>query len=153
MVMKYAHKIFIRIFVKPEEDYNSIKEGLLWFAGFKEEELAKEKIFYIEEDVSGLDDENLMVMKLELNKNKHINDQLSFLKKNFSEKDLDYLLNNRKPDEKSNFFIRLDKDEFQNKKIKLTEQGDCVHIRISLAAFPSNAENAYKVLEEIFLNR
>ncbi len=145
--MKYAHKVKARVFVKSEEDYSLIKEGLLWLMDVNE---PLEKLKYEEEEVTGLEGESILVINLEIDKNREINDFLKLLKYNLSDEQINYLLKERKPDEKANFFIRFDKKSVLDKSLELTEDGDCYHIRVSLAAYPSNADTAYGVLEEIF---
>ena len=148
--MKYAHNISFRVFSKPEDNFDLVKKGLINFVGLDDDQLKKAN-FEVQE-TTGLDGEKIYVLSLELVKNKQVNDFLEKLKNNLSEEDIDYLLSRRKPDDQANFYLRFDKSLLKKNVLKITESGDCYHVKVSVAAFPSNSVNALKVIKQIFIN-
>jgi RNA-binding protein len=53
-------------------------------------------------------------------------------------------------DEELFFYIRLNKEAALKDIFELTDSGDCVHIKMHIAAFPKNRDSALKVVEEMF---
>ncbi|MCK4348480.1 MAG: hypothetical protein KAW47_07675 [Thermoplasmatales archaeon] len=70
---------------------------------------------------------------------------------NLSRRDVEKICEQRdlRLDDHGYFFIRLDKKLLLDGAYKLTEQGDCFHFKIKMAAFPSTRENAMRSLEEL----
>ncbi|WP_455645137.1 RNA-binding domain-containing protein [Methanosphaera sp.] len=84
---------------------------------------------------------------------KRINkDFIKFLNENLTQEDKNIIKNelSRRMDEKGNFFLRFDKQEAFNENLKLTYSGDAIHVRIKIASYPVNKENAIKVAHDIF---
>jgi RNA binding exosome subunit len=54
-------------------------------------------------------------------------------------------------DEDLNFFIRFDKEKLLGeRKLSLTDKGNCFHLRMRIAAFPAKREKALETIEKIF---
>ena len=53
-------------------------------------------------------------------------------------------------DDDLNFFLRLEKPKLFNHEYWITDSGDCMHIKINLAAFPKKKEKAAPLIKEIF---
>ncbi len=54
-------------------------------------------------------------------------------------------------DEHHHFFIRFDKDKLiENNEFFITDKGNCYHIKMTIAAFPTTRENALKAIEKLF---
>jgi len=52
-------------------------------------------------------------------------------------------------DSYNNFYVRIDKDKFLKDKYIITDSGNCIHIKITVAAFPKTKDNAKKEIESI----
>lgn len=55
----------------------------------------------------------------------------------------------RKMDDRGNLFLRFSKQDAFAGKLKLVEQGDSIHIRLKLAAYPAKKEVALKLAREM----
>lgn len=151
--MKYCHTITLTVFIKPEEsnDYpnifdktkSAIKEIFDW---------EKEKTILNETIAEGFEDRKIHIYELKINKEKdttlfikNLLSKLSTEQKEFLKADKESRL-----DENDDFFIRLDKNELLEGKYKITNSGNCFHIKMNIASFPKKRENALKVIDEIF---
>lgn len=74
-----------------------------------------------------------------------LNERLSDEDKNLIKEEL-----SRRMDDKGNLFLRFDKQLAYDETIKLRYSGDVIHVRIKIASYPVNKENAIKVAHEIF---
>lgn len=149
-IMKNANKISIRVFCTPEENKELIKDSFHELIGFSEDNLAEEKISWREQNAKGFNDRNIIVFSAELEKDRHCNYFLERLKNNLNLEDKKRLLEeDNRLDENMNFYVRLDKPSLSEKEYKVTDSGDCYHIRISIAAFPKKKEIAKKKISEI----
>jgi RNA binding exosome subunit len=86
-----------------------------------------------------------------LQKEKHTNAFLNSLKQRLSDDQKQLLLRQSESrlDSELSFFIRLDKDRLLNEnRFWITDSGNCFHIRMSIAAYPSNREAALKVISQ-----
>jgi RNA-binding protein len=64
----------------------------------------------------------------------------------------DQILSNldRKMDNKGNLFLRFDKQKAYQGELKIVEQGDSIHLKIKLAAYPAKREPALKLARQIW---
>ena len=150
--MKIAHNIKISVFCKPEEDYDKIKNSFLKLVPFNLEE---EKLRIEEFNATSFNERTIKIIELTLEKEKHTNKFLNFLLKNLNEEQKQLLTRQieTKLDNDLYFYIRLDKTKLiEENEFWVTDSGDCYHIKISVAAFPSNRAAAIKVMKE-FLER
>lgn len=148
--MKYANNIHFRVFCEPTEDYEEIKQGLLFLVGFSEEELEKEKIELKETKAKGFNEKIIRIIELDLNKDRHCNKFLKELAEKLSKEQRTQLIEQEnRLDDNLNFYIRFDKAKILKKEYKLTDKGDCYHITINVSSFPKRKENAYKVIKEV----
>ncbi|MBS3131773.1 hypothetical protein J4212_05045 [Candidatus Woesearchaeota archaeon] len=148
--MKQAHSITLKVFVKEGEDYGKIKEAFLSFLPF---ELEKEKIKINEISAKGFEEKKIIILESILTKERHTNKFLESLleKLESGEKQRILLLKEPRLDENADFFLRFEKNELlENRKLALTDSGNCFHIKISIAAFPKSGENALKAVQGIF---
>ena len=54
-------------------------------------------------------------------------------------------------DDNLDFFLRFDKKEYiENNMLRLTDSGNCIHIKISVAAFPKKREIGLNLVKSIF---
>jgi RNA binding exosome subunit len=155
MVMRYIHNVKINVFLKPEEYVGNdeilgnIHKIFLKLAPL---DLEKEKVHIGEESVESFENRKIKIFTLELHKEAHTNIFIKTLKTLLREEQCKTLLEQRwsRLDEELYFYIRLDKDAALKDVYELTDGGDCFHIRMHIAAFPKNRENALKIIEEMF---
>ena len=139
--MKFFHSMTFRIFVYFDDDYFEIKESLSNLLKTVQE---PKKIVIEEQTAKGFDDNKIVILKTTLTKSVQINE---LVKKITKETNLKTELENRLSDD-LNIYLRLKKDEFTNNEFKLTDSGDCVHITISVAAYPKTIESAKNSIKE-----
>jgi RNA binding exosome subunit len=161
--MKLANNIKVTVFIKttdksvesvsqdlqkPEEDENSLKDKFLELFPFN---LEDEKILLKRSKATGFNQKEIIIYEVELNKDKHTNSFLKNLKEKLDEQQKIMLVRQEdRLDECLNFFIRLDKESLLNGQYQVTDCGQCIHIRISIAAFPRKREVALEVVKKIF---
>ncbi|MFH1052788.1 MAG: RNA-binding domain-containing protein [Candidatus Woesearchaeota archaeon] len=147
--MKLAHNIIISVFAKDDEDYDKISSGLFRLIPF---DILKEKIIVEEIKAKGLECPEIKIMEAKLIKDRHVNGFLKNLNNALPEEQKKKLMDQylSRLDEDLNFYIRLDKGELLEGKHKLTDKGDCFHIKIHLACYPEKTEIAKGLLKQIF---
>ena len=150
--MKYAHLVKVNVFCyeKNNEDSNLILDKFLQLLPFN---LKEGKIELKKTNVEGFKDKKITIYEVILTKEKHINKFLTNLSKNIDEEQKKLILEQAESrlDANLDFFIRFDKDEYlRNNKLKLTDSGNCFHIKISIATFPKRRENALEIIKSIF---
>lgn len=145
--MKRAHNVTLTVFVKDGEDEASLKEGLLSLLPFSAEE---EKIA-IERSVStGLSGNRIVILSLRLEKERHTSAFLDSLRERLSGAQREQLLEQRnRLDDRCDYFLRFEKGSLPG--LVLTDGGECVHVRIGVAAFPKRPEVAWGVVKEMFI--
>lgn len=153
--MRYIHNAKISIFLKPEEYLNDteiIKNIKDRFHTFLPADFEKEKLSIKEENVESFENRQIKILTLEISKEAHTNIFIKTLKELIGTDQCKTLLEQRwsRLDEELNFYIRLDKEAALKGIFELTDGGDCIHIKMHIAAFPKNRETALKVVEEIF---
>ena len=145
--MNIAHSVSIRVFCGQEENQEEIINGLKILVPF---DFEKEKIELQQQKALGFNDRRIDVFEIVLAKNRHISSFLENMLQKISETDKHLLLRqlDSRVDDKSSFFIRLDKESLAKRSdLLVTDSGNCYHIKIKIAAFPSNKGNAMKVAE------
>ncbi|MBW2978058.1 hypothetical protein KY331_04390 [Candidatus Woesearchaeota archaeon] len=148
--MKIANSVKINVFVKGEENEGKIKNSLLDFFPF---DLKKEKIEIKQSTATGFNEKEIKVFEVLLIKERHINMFLENLKNNLSKETKELILKQAesRTDDECNFFLRFSKDKLINEKeLWLTDQGNCFHIKINIAAFPKKKENALRIINLFF---
>lgn len=146
--MKRAHSIVFSVFCKPEEDLESLETALLTLFPFSLEE---EKIKLKKTTASIFEERKITILTITLEKERHTSQFLDVFIADLSpeQKHLLFSQENRLDDE-CQFFIRLDKDALLDGKLLLTDSGHCVHIRITIAAFPKKRDAALLVVQSLF---
>ena len=145
--MKLANNINVRVFCREEEDKPLIIKKLKSLLPF---DMETEKIAIEEQHAEGFADRKIPVIKVVLEKNKHVNAFIENLvaKLEDEKKTLLEQLNSRL-DNDLNFFIRLSKEMLLKDKLIVTDSGNCYHIRINIASFPKKREKAIEVLKDM----
>ena len=146
--MKLVHNIQMSIFVKKNDLKEDIIDSLVVFLP---ENCEKEDFFSLEK--VSIDDESFMeIIRFKCEKERHCKFFLNVLK-NLLGKDQCELLCSQddRVDEQGRGYLRLLKTPFfESQKLELTDCGDCIHIKLLLASYPCNKENAWKVFTNIF---
>ena len=145
--MNIAHSVTIRVFCGQEENAEEIINGLKLLIPF---DFEKEKIKLHRHKALGFNDRRIDVLEVMLTKNKHTNAFIDNIMQKISETDKQLLLRqlDSRVDDESSFFIRFDKESLAKRSdLLVTDSGSCYHIKIKIAAFPSNKWNAMKVVE------
>lgn len=147
--MKFTHLVRITVFSKDEDN---VLNSLLSFFPF---ELEKEKIKIEKTAAEGFENK-IKVYKVTLTKERHTNQFIKSLIKRLDDRQKELISSQLESrlDKELNFFLRFDKDELiKENKLKLTDKGNCFHIKMSIAAFPAKKENALSVVRELFRNK
>lgn len=144
--MKRAHSIVLSAFVKADEDVAKVREGLLSLVPFS---LADEKLSLQESAATGLAGGKITILEVKLEKERHTSAFLDALVARLSGAQKQQLCDQEnRVDEECNAYLRFRKSDLP--LLVLTDGGDCIHLRISLAAFPKKRENALRLFKEIF---
>lgn len=144
--MKRAHSITFTLFIKPEEDKEQRKEQFLSLIPL---DIEKEKLKLKETTSTGFNDRKITVLGLKLQKERHTNEFIDYLVAHLSGAQKQQLVEQEnRLDDNCDYFLRFQKDHLP--KLVLTEKGDCVHVKMSIAAFPKKKEQAKPIIKEIF---
>ena len=145
--MKIAHNIKVSVFCKENEDEKVILDNLLALFPFEiKKQLKKTK-------ATSHDELPIMIFEVELVRDREIKEFLDFLKGKLSDEQKELLIKqlNTRLDEELNFFIRLDKEKLFNGEYWITDEGNCYHIKILLAAYPKKREAGEEIIRKVFI--
>lgn len=148
--MRLVHRVTLTAFAKPEEDIETVREGIKALVTFNIEEA---KIKIQARNAEGFDQRTIKIFTIILTKESHTNDFLEFLLEKLTEEQKRLLVSQAESrlDQELDFFIRIDKDQWiKERQAWLTDSGNCFHIKLSLAAFPKNRKTAMKLIEKLF---
>lgn len=146
--MKHAHYVNLRIFSYESDDIELIKNKVIEMFPYVDE---KEKVKPKSKKQIVTDGKVIRVISLEVKKIKLLNKFLKQLFSKISNGDKKVLLDQLESrlDEGLHFYIRLNKDKFLVDKYELTDAGNCLHIKIAIAAYPNKREVAVEILKQI----
>jgi len=148
--MRWIHRATLTAFAKPEEDAEAIKQGIIALVPFNLEE-AKIKLDIV--NAESFEERTIKIFTIILTKEAHTNDFLQFLLDNLTGEQKNLLVSQAESrlDTEFDFFIRIDKDEWiKERKIWLTDSGNCFHMKFSLAVFPKKREGALQLINKLF---
>ena len=144
--MKRAHTITLTMFVLPGED---VEEQERLFLGLVPFSLADEGLSLQRSISKGFNDRDITVFSLRLEKERHTNAFLDAIAHRLSGAQKQQLISQEnRLDDRLDFFLRFKKSSLPGRG--LTDKGDCVHVRMSIAAFPKKKERALIIIKEIF---
>lgn len=147
-VMKKVHTITVSVFAKPDENKDELKLALIDLFPFSLEE---EKIIIQESSSSTFDNRKMYMYEVTIEKERHTNAFIDMLLQNFSDVQKEEVrTQENRLDNELRFYIRLEKESLVNKQFTLTDEGNCFHIKMSVAAFPKKKEVALKIIKEVF---
>lgn len=149
--MKYLNNAVLSVFAKPaEEDIAAVKKALVELAPFS---LAEEHIELKEETAQGFNEQQIKIFTITLIKEAHTNAFLRALLNRLTKEQKELLLRQRESrvDNELRFFIRFDKDKWiADRRLFMTDSGNCFHVKMQIAAFPARRPDALAVVEKIF---
>ena len=150
--MKLAHQIKAKVFSyeKVNEDEKLILDKFLQLFPF---DLKEQKIDLKKTQAFGFNEKKIAIFDVALTKEKHTKQFIENLIKNIDEEQRKLIASQLESrlDDNLDFFLRFDKDKYiKNNKLKLTDSGNCYHIKINIASFPKRREKAIEVLKELF---
>lgn len=152
--MKYAHSVKLRGIVSPEEE-DELKRRLTALLRRRSDERSIEEIrddegvsFTVDtaEDFAG---NELRFVRTAFDATRNTNSVLRTLRSELSQGDRELIAGQMdRLDDDLNFHIRLDLDSFLDGVFLLTDSGDCLHLRVKVAAYPAKEERAKPVIRE-----
>ena len=148
--MKLAHLTKLSVFSKQEDNETDVLNSFLSLIPFNLEE---EKLQINTSTAEGFEHTKIKIFELTLTKEKHTTKFLNALTSRLSDEQKQLILSQAesKLDEELKFFLRFDKEKLlKENKLWITDKGNCFHIKISIAAFPSTKEKALEVINSIF---
>jgi RNA binding exosome subunit len=148
--MKQIHHIWLSVYSKPEDNEQEIIENMKKFFPFNLEE---EKISIKRKSCTGFEEKKIIVLQIHLEKTRHIKKFTENLLSTLDQGQKRLILKQKESrlDLENHFFLRFDKTKLiENSEFFLTDEGNCYHLKFSIAAFPTTRENALEVIEQIF---
>jgi len=148
--MRWIHRVTITAMGKPEEDIEAVKQGIIALVPLNMEEA---KVPLQVQNSEGFEERTIKIFTIVLMKEAHTNDFLHFLLDNLTEEQKNLLISQAESrlDTEFDFFIRIDKDEWiKERKIWLTDSGNCYHLKFTLAVFPKKREGALQLINKLF---
>jgi len=144
--MKLIHSAVISVFCKELENLQEITRALRSLAPIPDQ------IQIESHAASGFNEKKIIILELRLEKEKHTNAFLRYLAGRLGREQLGLVLNQKhsRLDDEFCFFLRLDKPALLKGEYKLIDQGNCFHIKLSIAAFPKTRQAALEVVSKIF---
>ena len=146
--MKVANSIKVKVFIKEGEDEEKVKQKLLSLVPFSIEESQLSKSL-----ATGFNESKITIYEVLLEKDRHIRDFLDSLLAKLDNEVKERILQQAESrlDNEGNFFLRFKKDKYMNEnELSLTDQGNCFHIKINIAAFPKKREKELEIIRNIF---
>ena len=137
------HNISYRTFVYSTEEEENVVKSLNYI--FSEPSRVKT----ITEDHFG---NKIFILSEKISKKRFTKDIVKFLNDNLSNDDKNIINDelSRRMDDKGNLFLRFDKQEAYDENLKLTYDGNAIHMRIKIASYPVSKKNATIVAKKIF---
>ena len=147
--MKVANSIKVNVFCHVNENSDEIFKGVesLFPFSLEENKIKIEKI-----TAEGVHHNKIEIFEAAVEKESLVKLFIENLLENLGKNQVEVLRKQKasRLDGESNFFIRIEKKYWiLEKKMNLTDSGNCYHIKINIAAYPKKRENAMKVVEKI----
>lgn len=145
---KLFHNILISVFIKPEEDFDSIKTAFLSLFPFDLEIL---KIPVNERNASTFNDRTIKIIEVKLEKNRIINEFMNHISEKLNHNDKAMLVRqlDSRIDDELNFFFRLSKKRLlEDNCFVVVDHGNCFHFKCHIATYPKNKDKAKELLSD-----
>ncbi len=146
--MKVLNKAVVSVFVREGDNLEEIQSALESLVPLN---LEKEKIKLQRNTAKGFAEKKIVVLKIELEKSRHTNAFTKHLLNRLTKKQKELLLDQEESrlDDHMHFFVRLDKEKLLKGQYEITESGNCFHVKLHIAAFPSKREIALEAIEKL----
>lgn len=147
--MEIAHSAAIRVFCGEKENESEVMNGLKSLLPF---DLEKEKITIQKQAAFGFSDKRINIFEVTLAKKRHVKAFLDGLLPRISGTDRQMLLRqlDSRVDNDANFFVRFEKETLAKRnELLVTDSGNCYHVKIKIAAYPSTKETAVRIMEVV----
>lgn len=150
--MEFFHNVYFRAFIRNKDNIASFKNSLISLTAIPEEEFAKEKVIIDSVYVSDGVDDPFTLVTLNLQKKRHVNLFKESFLKTIPKKEVEIILDtlDSRVDDTCRLFLRFDLKEFLNGNLKLIDGEDCLHMTLSIAAYPKKREVSLEVVENYF---
>ena len=137
------HNIKFRAFGYEDESVDEITDAILNILPEAEIEA---------EEAEGMLDDKIVILSGVVSKNRYTK---TFFNTLLEWTDLDKLNDDleRKMDEKGNWFLRFDKTDALDEKWTILDNGDSIHLKVKIAAFPAKKQIAVDKVREAILER
>ncbi len=148
--MKIANSVKIKVYVKEDEDEEKIKGKMLELIHL---DIEKEKLALEEQTTTGFNEKKIRIFRILLEKERHVEAFLDNLIEKMGEEVKERILMQveSRLDEKCNLFLRFSKEKLmEENELWITDQGNCFHIKINVAAFPKKKEIAVDIIRNVF---
>lgn len=145
-----ANSVKISVFCKEEENCEKIKKKLTEIIPL---DMEAEKIFIGRQKATGFDEKAIEIFEICLEKNKHADMFIRSIAGKLGEEAKERIIQQAESrlDAECNFFLRFSKEKLlEENDLWLTDQGNCFHIKINIAAFPKKRENALEIIRKVF---
>ena len=136
--MKLVHNITVSVFIQEPGIEKSLHQLIPanW-----------QKLDVRRQETQTHDETPMTILSIALHRNRDMQPTVQWLLGGLSEAEKKYCL--RRIDDQSCLYVRLDKLNFLAGQRNFIEGGQCVHVRIKLAAYPSNRDNAMKIFDQL----
>ncbi len=140
----------LTVFSYEHENLDLILESFLRFFPFN---LDENKISIKKTQAAGFNEGKIKILEATLTKNRLINNFLKNMLDKLDESQKSTILRQieSRLGKNLDFFIRFDKKSWiEDKKLILTDGGECFHVRMSVSAFPKKREIALNIMRNLF---
>ncbi len=143
--MKQFHTVEVSLFLKEEEDVETWIQSLKLMFPFELDKQLEIK------SMQGFNEKSIIDVHVTLTKQPEIKGFLKNVFDNISKDQirlLDTQLKSRL-DKQGNFFFRIATSSI-DRPYTVTEHGDCIHVKVKVAAFPATEEHVMAVMRQFF---
>ncbi|MDR2966382.1 MAG: RNA-binding protein [Methanobacteriaceae archaeon] len=139
------HNIRYRLFVYKDEDENDLIEGLKSILPTVKVE---------REIAEGINGDNIIILSGKISKKRETKEFMNKLLE-MDDFKIANLINDfeKKVDANGNLFLRFSKKDACNDVLKICENGDSIHLKVKIAAYPTKKRVAINLLNEFFTSK
>jgi len=136
------HNIKYRLFVYEDENENDLLEGL-------KNILPTAKVD--KEIAEGINGDEIIILSGKISKKRESKEFMDKLLE-MDESKIANLINDfeKKVDDYGNLFLRFSKKELCDNILRICEEGDSIHLKVKIAAYPAKKRVAIRLLKEFF---
>ena len=134
-----------------EKDKNNLERIFDVYHDLLPLDFQKEKIVIKTDNLEGFNNKIIYSISLETTKNNHNTLLLDSLLRRLEKSDIQKIYNqiNSRLNDDGYFYIRVDKNSLLHRIVKLTDDGDCFHIKIKIAAYPAKRQKFIESIQSL----